>query len=246
VCALASEVAPLVVAPWLLLVVIGCARARGGDDARVGVIAALTLVPSACVLVAVGVWGAPSATQVQALELDAPFIIGGRGSVFYYLGDTVGSSFERVIQRSNPQLSILVGLVLVALLFGAFRGSVPYVRSLGRWLLTTRTARSAWLISTGGLTLALFALGFDWLRWITVVAFAALLALCGLVLIDGRARFPSPGHDRWHRAVPEHVAVSARGIAAVAAATYLLLLPPLPNFVTNPVVAARLLLDIPK
>ena len=245
VCALASEVAPLVVAPWLVLVVIGCARSRS-RDARVGVVAALTLVPSACVLVAVAAWGAPSAAQVQALELDAPYIIGGRGSVFYYLGDTLSSSFERVIQRSNPQLSILVGLVLVGLLFGAFRGSVPYVRSLGRWLLPTRIARSAWLISTGALTLALFALGFDWLRWITVVAFAALLALCSLVLIDARARFPSPARDRWRRAVPEHLTVSARGIAAVAAATYLLLLPPLPNFVTNPVVAARLLLDIPK
>ena len=44
----------------------------------------------------------------------------------------------------------------------------------------------------------------------------------------------------------DHVTVSARGIAAIAAATYLLLLPPLPNFVNNPVVVARLLLDIPQ
>ena len=92
----------------------------------------------------------------------------------------------------------------------------------------------------------LFALGFDWLRWITVIAFAALLALAGIVAIDGRARRPSPQRDAWHRRPPEHVVVSGRGVLAVAAATYLLVLPPLPNFVSDVVVGVRLLLDLPQ
>ncbi len=103
-----------------------------------------------------------------------------------------------------------------------------------------------WLIGTTGLTAVLFALGFDWLRWITVIAFAALLAVGGIVLVDGRARHPSPDRGRWHRPVPEHVNVSGRAILAAAAATYLLVLPPLPNFVNDLVAGARLLLDVPQ
>jgi hypothetical protein len=67
-----------------------------------------------------------------------------------------------------------------------------------------------------------------------------------VVAIDGRARHPSPERDRWHRPVPEHVTVSGRGVLAAAAATYLLVLPPLPNFVSDVVVAVRLLLDVPR
>ena len=104
----------------------------------------------------------------------------------------------------------------------------------------------AWTVATGTLTLALFALGFDWLRWITVIAFAALLAFAGVVAIDGRARHPSPASETWHRPLPEHVALSGRAILAAAAATYLLVLPPLPNLVNDVVVGVRLLLDVPQ
>jgi hypothetical protein len=246
VCTLASEVAPLIVGPWLVLVVIAATRARAGPSARIAVPTTLCIGPSVMVLYALTQHGPPSAQQVFDLELGAPNIIGGHGSVFEYLGDTFGSSFQRVIERSNPELSIVVGLVLVALLVAVFLGPLPYLKSVGRWLLPRRIERAVWLAATAGLTTALFALGFDWLRWITVIAFAALLALAGVVAIDGRARHPSPARDQWHRAVPDHVTVSGRGILAAAAATYLIVLPPLPNFVSDVMVGVRLLLDVPR
>jgi hypothetical protein len=245
-CTLASEAAPLIVAPWLVLVVVAATRARSGSDARVVVPAVLCVAPSAAVLLAVTLHGPPRAQQVFDLELGAPNIIGGHGSVFEYLGDTFATSFQRVIERSHPELSILVGLALVAVLAAVFRNAFAYVFALGRWVLRTRAERAVWLTGTAGLTLLLFVLGFDWLRWITVIAFAALLAFASVVAIDGRARRPAPARDEWHRALPEHVTVSGRGILAAAAATYLLVLPPLPNFVSDVVAALRLLLDIPQ
>lgn len=246
VCALASEVAPLIVAPWLVLVVVAATRARNGPGAPIALPVALCVGPSAAVLLALVVHGPPTALQVFELEQAAPDIIEGKGSVFVYLGDTVGTSLDRVVDGMHPGLSIVVGLALVALLGVAFRGASPYVRSLGRWLLPRRAERTAWTVVTAGLTVVVFSLGFDWLRWITVIAFAALVAFAGIVAIDGRARHPSPAHDAWHRRLPEHATVSGRGILAAAVATYLLVMPPLPNFVSDPLVAVRLLLDVPK
>jgi hypothetical protein len=102
------------------------------------------------------------------------------------------------------------------------------------------------LSAAGVLTTMLFVLGFDWLRWITVITFAALLALAAIVLIDGRARHATPHDGAWHRRPPEHPVVSGRGVLAAAAATYLVILPPLPNFVSDVLVGVRLLLDVPK
>jgi hypothetical protein len=246
VCTLASEAAPLIVAPWLVLVVIAATRARAGPEARIGLPSVLCLGPSAVVLVVLAAHGAPAYGQVRALELDAPNIIEGHGSVFEYLGDTFATSFQRVLERSNPELSIVVGLALVALLLAAFCTSLPYLGSVAQWLLRSRAERAAWLVTTLSLTTMLFALGFDWLRWITVIAFAALLALAGIVAIDGRAHHPSPERDRWHRPLPEHVTVSGSGVLAAAVGTYLLVLPPLPNFVSDVVVGVRLLLDVPQ
>jgi hypothetical protein len=197
-------------------------------------------------LLVLAVHGSPTAEHVQALELGAPDIIGGHGSVFVYLGDSVSASVGRVLDRPHPELSIAVGLLLLALLIAAFRQWFRYLADLGRWLLPTRRSRATWCAVTCGLTGTLFALGFDWLRWITVIGFAALLAVAAVVLVEGRARHPSPTRDAWHRSVPTHVAVSARSATAVAIATYLLVLPPLPNFVSDPLTAARLLLDVPR
>jgi hypothetical protein len=221
VCTLASEVAPLVVGPWLVLVVVAATRARNGPRARIAIPTVLCIGPSVAVLAALAAHGAPSPLQVFRLEQAAPGIIEGHGSVFEYLGDTPAASFQRVLERSNPELSIVVGLVLLAVLLLVFRRALGYVGSLVRWLLRSRTERVVWLATTGGTTALVFALGFDWLRWITVIAFAALLALAGAVAIDGRARHPSPTRDRWHRPVPEHLTVSGPGIVAAAAATYL-------------------------
>ena len=247
VCTLASEAAPLIVGPWLVLVVLAAARAGRGPSARTGLVALLCAGPTVFVLGALALHGAPATAQVSALELDAPGIIEGHGSVFVYLGDTFRSSFQRVVERSNPELSIVVGLLLVGLLLFAFRGSRGYVRPTVDWILREPgPARPSGATASGAALLVLFVLGFDWLRWITTIAFAALLAGASIVAIDGRARYPSPAHDEWHRPLPAHVAVSGRGVAAVAVATYLLVLPPLPNFVSDAVTGARLLFDIPQ
>jgi hypothetical protein len=246
VCSLASEAAPLIVGPWLVLVVLAAARSRGGRTARLGLVALLTAGPSVLVLTGLALHGAPSGMQVNALELDAPGIIDGHGSVFVYLGDTFRSSFQRVIERSNPELSILAGALLVGLLVWCFRASLTYARSTTRWILAVPVHRVVWTSATVAAAGVLFALGFDWLRWITTIAFAALLAGAAIVAIDGRARHRSPRHAAWHRPVPDHVTVSPGGVVAVAVATYLLVLPPLPNFVSDMVNGARLLIDIPQ
>jgi hypothetical protein len=166
--------------------------------------------------------------------------------VFVYLGDTFSSSVQRVIDRPSPELSIVVGGLLLALLAVAFHGARPYARACGRWLLPTRRARVVWVAPTALATIGLFALGFDWLRWVGTITFASLLAAAAIVLIDERAEYPVPGRVQWHRPLPERVHVSGGGAAAVAAATYLLVLPPLPNFVNDVVDGARLLFDIPR
>jgi hypothetical protein len=245
-CTLASEAAPLIVGPWLVLVVLARVRAQGGASARVGAVAVLAAGPTVVVLGVLALDGAPGTAQVSALELDAPGIIDGHGSVFVYLGDTFRSSLQRVLERPNPELSIVVGAVLVVLLLFAFRGPAAHLRSTVRWILSTRAQRMTWSASVLSAAGVLFALGFDWLRWITTMVFAALLAGASIVAIDGRARHPSPSRDAWHRPVPPHVTVSASGIAAVAVATYLLVLPPLPNFVSSAVDGARLLFDVPQ
>ena len=246
ICTLASEAAPLIVGPWLVLVVLARTRARGGPAARLGLTASLCAGPTVLVLGALALHGAPSAMQVTALELDAPGIIEGHGSVFVYLGDTFGSSFQRVIERSNPELSILVGLFLVALLGFCFRGAVAHARSTFRWILAMPVQRTVWTAATAATVVVLFALGFDWLRWISTIAFAALLAGAAVVAVDGRAEHRAPGAERWHRALPTSVHVTRHGVAVVAVATYLLVLPPLPNFVSNLVTSARLLLNVPQ
>ncbi len=246
VCTLTSEAAPLIVAPWLVLVVLAATRARNGPAARLGLPTLLCVGPTVLVLGALVLHGAPAAAQVNALELDAPGIIEGHGSIFVYLGDTFGSSFQRVIERSNPELSIVVGMLLVALLLFCVRDTLAYARSRGHWILRTHMHRVVWAGATVTGIVILFALGFDWLRWITTIGFAALLAGASIVAIDGRTARPDRHARRWHRPLPSTVAVSARGVAVVAVAVYLLVLPPLPNFVSNALTGARLLLDVPQ
>ena len=79
----------------------------------------------------------------------------------------------------------------------------------------------------------LFALGFDWLRWITSIGFAALLAAAAIVALDGRSSIGPPGRERWHAPVPASLGLSARGATTVVAGTYLLVLAPLPNFIRD-------------
>ena len=78
------------------------------------------------------------------------------------------------------------------------------------------------------------------------ITFAALLVAAAIVLIDARAPSIRRPTVRVAPSAPERVQVSGGGVAAVAAATYLLVLPPLPNFVNDVVDGARLLFDIPR
>ena len=87
--------------------------------------------------------GAPSPLQVFQLEQAAPGIIEGKGSVFVYLGDTLGTSLRRVVEDSHPGLSILVGLALLVVLGAVFRGALP-VRALPLALAPAAARPSAW------------------------------------------------------------------------------------------------------
>ncbi len=92
----------------------------------------------------------------------------------------------------------------------------------------------------------LFALGFDWLRWITSIGFSALLASAAIVALDGRSPVSPSGRDEWHVPLPSAVAVSVRGVTTVIAGTYLLVLAPLPNFIKDVGDAAQTLLSVPR
>jgi hypothetical protein len=246
-CALCSEAAPLIVGPWLVLVVVAAER-KAGATRSTWPSMLLTAVPSMIALTVLATAGKGDATTVSALEDAAPSIIRGHGSVFAYLGDSVTVSLRRVVERPNPELSLVVGALLAALLVFCGRGMIPYLRALGAWLLPTTRARKVWAAATALCTLLLFALGFDWLRWIATIGFAALLAGAAIVAIDTQTTGDGDDRERalWHRPVPSHVALSTPGILTAAAATYLLVLPPLPNFVNDLVVGARLLLGIPQ
>ena len=127
---LLSEASPLIVGPWLVLVVAavraGVARSRVASGCAMG----LCTVPS---LVTLGrargdrAEGAirPSRRSMRA----APAEIEGHGSVFPYLSDTFRSSFERVIHGpGNKPFSTPRGRSssLRSLLYCA-RGCLPYI-----------------------------------------------------------------------------------------------------------------------
>jgi hypothetical protein len=172
--------------------------------------------------------------------------------VFPYLSDTFRSSFDRVIHGpGNPPLSILVGAVFAGLLLFCARGCLAYARAMWTWILPTRLLRGAWTSGTLAAAVVLFALGFDWLRWISSIGFAALLAGGALVLLDGRsldsrASADPPDREIWHRPVPSEVPVQIPGLLTLAVATYLLVLAPLPNFIKNVGDAAQTLLSVPR
>jgi hypothetical protein len=244
--ALVSEASPLIVGPWLVLVVLAvartCPRARGES----GVVVTLCAVPSVVTLAVLTSAGRADSATVAVLEQSAPPEIRGHGTVFAYLGDTVRSSFERVMSRPNQWLSILVGGVFVALFLYCARDCAPYARAMLRWLLPTTLGRRAWISATVLAAGVLFALGFDWLRWITSIGFAALLASAAIVALDGRSRVGPQGRERWHVPVPSSLRVSTRGATTVVIATYLLVLAPLPNFIRDFGDAAQTLLSVPR
>lgn len=246
VAALVSEASPLIVGPWLVLVVLAVIRARPRARGEAAVALTLGTVPSLLTLAVLTSAGRADTTTVALLEQAAPPEIRGHGTVFAYLGDTVRSSFERVMSRPNQWLSILVGAVFVALFLYCARGCAPYARATFRWLLPATRGRRAWIAVTAGAAVVLFALGFDWLRWITSIGFSALLASAAIVALDGRSPVGPSDRDQWHVPLPSAVAVSVRGVTTVIAGTYLLVLAPLPNFIKDVGDAAQTLLSVPR
>ncbi len=244
---LVSEASPLIVGPWLLLVVIAAARARARSRSEPWFAMGLCTLPSIVTLGVLAATGRGSGQTVAALEGAAPPEIQGHGSVFPYLSDTFRSSFDRVIHGpGNPPLSILVGAVFAVLLLFCARGCLPYARAMWTWILPIRFLRVGWTSGTLAAAVVLFALGFDWLRWISSIGFAALLAGGAIVLLDGRLLDGPPVRELWHRPVPSEVSLQIPGLLTLASATYLLVLAPLPNFIKNLGDAAQTLLSVPR
>lgn len=254
---LLSEASPLIVGPWLLLVVVAAARARARSRSEPWFAMVLCTLPSIVTLLVLAATGRGSGQTVAALEGAAPREIQGHGSVFPYLSDTFRSSFDRVVHGpGNPPLSILVGAVFAVLLLFCARDCLTYARAMWTWILPTRFLRVAWTSGTLAAAVVLFALGFDWLRWISSIGFAALLAGGAIVLLDGRvldgrllddrSSARPPDREIWHRPVPSEVSVSIPGLLTLAVATYLLVLAPLPNFIKNVGDAAQTLLSVPR
>jgi len=242
--ALFSEAGPLVVGPWLALVVLACGRARARSRWECSLASALSVTPAAAVLLVVAGTGRATLRTRAALEQVAPLDVGGRGTVFPYLDDTLRDSVHEVAHRV-PVWSLVVGAVLVVALGWLGRHLLSYGRDVGRWLLPTRASRSVWLVSLGATSLALFALGFDWMRWVTSIACAASLATAAIVVVVDRAVDRPAGSDAWHRPLPTRVALSVSSMAALGVAVYLLVLPPLPTAVRGVGEAAHLLMNAP-
>jgi hypothetical protein len=244
---LVSEVSPLIVGPWLALVTGAAARARGASDRRTMAAIAWTVLPSMAVLGVLAVAGRPTPAVVAAIEHRAPPEIAGHGSIFSYLGDTFGGSVSRVIEGpTRVAMSLVVGALLAGLLLWCARAALPYARSTFAWILPSRALRRGWWVGTAAATALLLALGLDTLRWITSLGFAALLAIAGIVLVTRSSPARPPGSARWHQPIPAHPIVTLPSMLTVVAGVYLLLLPPLPNWVRDVPAAARLLLDVPR
>ena len=184
-----SEAGPLVVGPWLVLVVAASARARGRTRWECGTAMLAAAVPSMVTLAALSFTGHASRDVTASLEQVAPLDVGGIGTVFPYLDDTLGVSVAKVLDR-RPVLSLLVGALLLAMMWFLARRFVPGVRVLARWVLPDRGAQVLWCTGFAGTTLLLFGLGFDWMRWVTSIAFSAMLAAAAVV--GARARSPRP------------------------------------------------------
>jgi hypothetical protein len=247
VSAFVSEASPLVLGPWLVLIVLAVARVQSRSRVERRLALACTIAPSFVAFVVLSASGRASPEMVVALENSTPTQARGHGSVFAYLTDTVATSFERVVHGpGNPMLSVLVGLAFGSVLLFCARGCAPYALAWFRWIMPTRAARTAWLLSTVAAATVLFALGFDWLRWIASIGFAALFAGGALVLLDGQSGVGPPDREAWQRPLPEELETTLSGVVTVVAATYLLVLAPLPNFIKNVGDAGQTLLSVPR
>lgn len=241
-----SEAGPLVVGPWVALVVAAHARSLGRSRWECRVATGAAVVPSVVMLAAVAATGQASPERVTSLEFAAPIGVDGQGTVFPYLDDTLGDSIGKVVHHF-PVTSLVVGAFLLVLLAVLARRLAPYARATADWVLVTRGERAWWVVGTAAGVGLLFGLGFDWMRWITSIVFAASLAAAAIVVLVHRADAASrpAWPDDWARPVPSRVSLSLPAVGALAVAVYLLVLPPLPTAVQGLGGAAHLLMNAP-
>jgi predicted membrane protein len=239
-----SEAGPLVVGPWLVLVVGALARARRRSHWESTVAMAAAALPSMLTLGVLSVTGRGSVDTVAAMEQVAPLDVGGRGTVFPYLDDTLTVSVEKVLDR-RPVLSLVVGALLLAMMWFLARRLVPCLRALVSWAIPTRALRTVWGAGLAATAVLLFGLGFDWMRWVTSIVFSAMLATGALVVLARDATVRPAGLDEWYRPVPACASLSFPSMAALAVGVYLLVLPPLPTAVRGIGQTARLLVNAP-
>jgi hypothetical protein len=239
-----SEAGPLVVGPWLVLVVAALARSRARSRWESGTAMLAAAVPSMVTLAALSFTGRADRDMTASLEQVAPLDVGGIGTVFPYLDDTLGVSVAKVLDR-RPVLSLVVGALLLAMMWFLARRFEPGARALVRWVLPGRGARLLWCAGLAGTTLLLFALGFDWMRWVTSIALSAMLAAAAVVVLARDPATRPDGLDDWFAPVPTRAFLSARSIVVLGVGTYLLVLPPLPTAVRGIGQTARLLVNAP-
>lgn len=191
--ALITETAPLQVGPWLVLVVVACARAQGKSRSGCCATALAASVPWVGTLAVLAFAGHRSDSLVNQLVSSAPRTLGPKsGNEFQYLGDNIGQSLDRVRSMGlNRQLATLaLGALLIALTVFVAR---PIARHMGptfRWIIASRGSRWCWL-SVWLLSLVLlFALGVDWMRWIAAESCAALITGASVGLLLSRHQLP--------------------------------------------------------
>ena len=100
------------------------------------------------------------------------------------------------------------------------------------WIFPGRVVLVGWILGFGACSVALFALGFDWMRWIASIAFSALIAAAGIVAMLSRSRTLPTGSDDLYGEVPLVTAWVPVALT-IAVAVYLAALAPVGEFVLS-------------
>ena len=249
---LLSEASPLIVGPWLVLVVAAAVRARAGTETEQRVAIGLCVAPSVVALLVLSAAGRGSDETVAALvaRLRPKSKVTGRCSPTSATRSRRASSewsTDPATSRSRSSWALSSRRRWRT----APAAACPTCARCGRGSCPPGSSAFAWTSTTVIAAVVLFALGFDWLRWISSIGFAALLAGGSIVLLDGRTLLTRPTEGPperrlWHRPVPSEVSLPLPGLITLAVATYLLVLAPLPNFIKNVDDAAQTLLSVPR
>jgi hypothetical protein len=236
--ALAHEAVALQTVPWVLVLTVVILARDAHRHRRTDVREELRCLawlsaPVAAVFLLVARFGLPGPGRAAAIRADAAHFHWQRGTTMLdVLGDSLGDSFARVrgLPHDGLTATVLFGLLLV----------VIHAVWLSKWA-NVSVVRVAWqarphVVGIGSVlavvigTVAMFATGVDWLRWIAGSGLMWLLvsAIVSLAPTDSDGATSQPG------------AVLSRSVVPVA--IYLALLFPLGEFLTPGGAVHRLLL----